>query len=378
MKFVLTTTLIDSVIGHGHMTWPPPRDGSSMAHAGNCKLPNEPRDLTPEDGQCRWFNQGCQAGMSKCTDSFESDPCKLDGSCMEPTVRDPNARTWDYEGTLVDWTRYNPWRSPGWAPVLSPCGQAGGGPTYHPENGGLAPKGIPQGMDGRDLPELTNVTTVWEAGSVQDVAWSIHANHGGGYAYRLCPKDSDLSESCFQEHHLQFTNEISYIQYGDDAANRTAFEGYIVSEGTHPRGAEWKRNPIPACGDASGGEGCAETWGEAVPFCGPNPGDKNKSRGFVCTMPPMFEPPIPGLYGYGWSACFDGTGDGTYLCSDEERLAQEELFKFNVIDQVKIPADLPGGEYVLSLRWDCEQTPQIWAQCSDFTIKNRVQSAVVV
>ena len=23
------------------------------------------------------------------------------------------------------------------------------------------------------------------------------------------------------------------------------------------------------------------------------------------------------------------------------------------------------GEYVLSFRWDCEQTPQIWAGCSD-------------
>jgi hypothetical protein len=287
---------------------------------------------------------------------------------MEPTVTDPKARTWNYVGSEVDWTKYNPWRSPGWSPILSPCGLAGGGPTYHPENGALPPKGVPQGMDGRDLPELEGVKTLWPRGSHQDVAWSIHANHGGGYAYRLCPKDSDLSEECFQQHHLEFTGDESWIQYKDDVSNRTKFEGYTVSKGTYPEGSQWKRNPVPACGDASGGEGCAETWGEAVPNCGPNPGDKNASRTFECTLPPMFEPPFPHLFGYGWSACFDGTGEGTYVCTDEERFDQEEKFKINVIDKVKIPKDLPVGEYVLSLRWDCEQTPQIWAQCADLTI----------
>merc|ERR1711934_802071 len=34
----------------------------------------------------------------------------------------------------------------------------------------------------------------------------------------------------------------------------------------------------------------------------------------------------------------------------------------------KIPENLPSGKYVLSFRWDCEQTPQIWAQCADVTI----------
>merc|ERR1712216_1067635 len=38
----------------------------------------------------------------------------------------------------------------------------------------------------------------------QDVGWNIIANHGGGYAYRLCPKSSNLTEACFQRHHLEF------------------------------------------------------------------------------------------------------------------------------------------------------------------------------
>lgn len=356
------------VAGHGHMTHPPPRDGSTMATAGNCKLPNEPRDLSPEDGQCRWFSQGGQPGCDVVPidgTQFEANPCKTP---MEPTVTDPMARTWKYEGGVLDWTKYNPWRSPGFAPILSPCGMAGGGPTYHPENGALPPKGIPQGMDGRDLPELDTVETLWPQGSVQEVSWSVHANHGGGYAYRLCPRDREATEECFQQHHLQFASDQSWIQYGADVTNRTAFTTYRITEGTNPKGSQWTRAPIPACGDASGGEGCAETWGEAVPGCGPNPGDKNASRGFVCTEPPMFEPPLPGLFGYGWSACFDGSGDGGSVCTEEQRKYEEEKFKFNIIDKVVIPQHLPVGKYMLSFRWDCEQTPQVWAQCADVTI----------
>jgi hypothetical protein len=82
----------------------------------------------------------------------------------------------------------------------------------------------------------------------------------------------------------------------------------------------------------------------------------------------MFNPPIPGLFGYGWSACFSGCGDGKSACSKEDQEFEEEKFKFNIIDRVVIPEHLPAGQYMLSFRWDCEQTPQIWAQCADVTI----------
>ena len=35
--------------------------------------------------------------------------------------------------------------------------------------------------------------------------------------------------------------------------------------------------------------------------------------------------------------------------------------------EVEVP-DLPPGEYVLSFRWDCEQTSQIWNACSNIRI----------
>ena len=33
-------------------------------------------------------------------------------------------------------------------------------------------------------------------------------------------------------------------------------------------------------------------------------------------------------------------------------------------DLVFVPGNLPCGEYILSFRWDCQRTPQIWSSCS--------------
>merc|ERR1719321_1413049 len=133
-----------------------------------------------------------------------------------PTIFAPELLTFTLSGGDLLFAA-NPWRAPGFAPVASPCGLAGGGKTYHPSNGNEPPVGVAQGLDGRDLPKMPGVDTRWAAGSVVEVAWAMHANHGGGYAYRLCPntgKSSDLTEECFQAHHLQFVGDTSWIQYG--------------------------------------------------------------------------------------------------------------------------------------------------------------------
>ena len=41
--------------------------------------------------------------------------------------------------------------------------------------------GSKKGQHGTDLEPLPGVVTKWEAGSAQEVAWAILANHGGGY-----------------------------------------------------------------------------------------------------------------------------------------------------------------------------------------------------
>lgn len=273
---------------------------------------------------------------------------------MKPTILDKRLMTWNrgnlprfIPGTILDLTRHTPWRSPGFAPVFSPCGIAGGGALRHPTNGALAPASIKQGFDGRDMPPLEGVETTWPAGSVQEVAWAIHANHGGGYAYRLCPKSSNMTEECFQSGHLRFASEQSWIQYGSDKSNRSTISAHRVSVGTNPEGSQWTKNPLPACGDPSGGV----------------------DGGGKCSEPPMFEPPLPGLFGYGAAMCaYLATDKGGNTCTEELERSIRDKFRFNIIDTVQIPADLPSGDYLLSFRWDCEQTAQVWAQCADVTV----------
>jgi len=40
----------------------------------------------------------------------------------------------------------------------------------------------------------------------------------------------------------------------------------------------------------------------------------------------------------------------------------------HVIDYVEVPEYLQPGKYVLSFRWDCKCSPQVWAVCSNIMI----------
>ena len=45
--------------------------------------------------------------------------------------------------------------------------------------------------------------------------WQITANHGGGYQYRLCPINEELTEECFQKHPLDFIKGSQYLQWNN-------------------------------------------------------------------------------------------------------------------------------------------------------------------
>ena len=366
-----------SCLAHVSLNLPTPRNGlAGVSAAGQCT-----------GGECFWFSQGCQPGCANCTDGFKND-----GNCdteMEPTLpAKAKYRTYkDIHG--YDWTKHNPWRSPGHAPIFSPCGLAGGGLTNHPENGATARQtGYSQGFDALGLPSAPVVE--WAQGSEQEVGWSITANHGGGlcrlrrvlssppppspaqphptphpfltpysppyshtlpggYAYRLCAKSaSRVDEACFQAGHLEFVGTESWIAR-EGGTKRTAISATRVSTGTHPAASTWTKNPIPACdmGDGSGGVG----------------------GGFNCSgAPPQFEPPLPGLYGYGSAECFATLGGN---CTRAQEVAVLELFHFMIVDKVRVPAELPAGDYLLSFRYDAEQTPQVWANCADVTVTSQ-------
>jgi hypothetical protein len=47
---------------------------------------------------------------------------------------------------------------------------------------------------------------------------------------------------------------------------------------------------------------------------------------------------------------------------------QHEGFPYSIMDRVRVPAELKPGAYLLSWRWDCEQSHQIWQNCADIEI----------
>jgi len=223
--------------------------------------------------------------------------------------------------------------------VFSPCGVAGGNPDGCPVGG--PPGECPGGGFGYG-PAAENVTfkdvvnTRWSLGSVATVGWGIMANHGGGYSYRLCRKPKrgyKLTEECFQKNVLKFHGDTQWVQYGDGGPKVT-FKANRTTEGTWPEGSQWTKNPIPACAKPDGGYFDLET------HCIPEQGKT------------QFPAPGPGLYGFGQSII--ATGIPTFF--------------FTVMDKVEVPKDLEIGDYVLSFRWDCEQTPQIWNTCADVKI----------
>ena len=38
-------------------------------------------------------------------------------------------------------------------------------------------------------------------------------------------------------------------------------------------------------------------------------------------------------------------------------------------DLVEVPESLEPGEYVLSFRWDCQESPQVWNSCANIHVE---------
>merc|ERR1712000_665091 len=83
---------------------------------------------------------------------------------------------------------------------------------------------------GSKLPKMPS-GAVWKAGSTVQTMWSIRANHGGGYQYRLCPLKSNLTEACFQETPMPFADNSSMMMGN---GTMLKLKSTFVSEGTMP------------------------------------------------------------------------------------------------------------------------------------------------
>ena len=310
---------------------------------------------------CLWWSQGCSIGCDACATAaggtapihgaaphadkigFRTRYCN---STLKATLpREAWTMNVDAaEGSDSDSYRYNPWRAPGFAPVVDPCGQAGGKYKQTPVGGDSAFTDTSLSQMG-DLGSATLPPSLskalWTAGGEADVAWGLRYNHGGGYSYRLCPASEPLTEACFQRTPLAFVRSAQALVWNN--GTRYPLAGVFVDEGTRPAGSTWARNPIPRVNDDNKGlhneSSCPGPNGRSGPGC------------------IQFPAPCPQDDGpYAWST--DGSGQGA--CSGDWTAGL-------IADKVVVPAGLKG-DYVLSWRWDCEETAQIWSNCADVHI----------
>jgi hypothetical protein len=95
---------------------------------------------------------------------------------VDPTLPE-KYRTWNIgnPSPMGDFTKYHPWRAPGFAPTSDPCGM--GGAYMVEKEGGMIPAGQSQLFTrGSDLPASPRAS--WRAGEAVEVAWMVGSNHG--------------------------------------------------------------------------------------------------------------------------------------------------------------------------------------------------------
>lgn len=363
--------------GHGGMITPVPRNAAgqkvwSKSNQCNSNTPYSQAGYSPGEycgvgcvgDSCLWYQIGCFVGCGTCSMTGKDlypTPGDLDkaGHCKPIAATNNDKSTMGYNidklSTHGDWSAVNPWRAPGTAGrgnlAFNPCGISSGSLAPFPDP---AATGTTQGMNGTDLPATADAA-VWKRGSVKDVEWGLYANHAGGYAYRLCKKgpNGGITESACQEGHLDFATDTTTIKYYDGSRSPFQIPATTVSNGTFPAGSQWRKNPVPMCNCDIGtscyaGKGKASTY---APYSETHlrPGQTAER----CPTGVMFPTK--------WD---DGHGSGSY-----GEKGVEGSFPFTFQDQVKVPADMSTGAYVLSWRWDCEQTPQVWNSCADIKVE---------
>ena len=354
-RLLLSLGLLGSCAGHGSLLYPVPRGGvdRDMPPFNTGGWPQGHYTCTCVNGSsspclpaqsCLWFNQGCTIGC----------PCSGNGTmsrrpnwsaCSAPTTPPTNnaPRTRSLNrgaaaGTAEDVYKYMPWRAPGTAIPADPCGVAGGDqhgvhqkaggeyfPTPHATIGDLGSKVLKPHFSGAN----------WRAGSVVNASWFIQANHAGGYQYRLCPADEQLTEACFQRTPLEFHGDTTTLRLASGA--EIAVNATLLNEGTTPKGSTWKMNPVPECCPAASDTeaGACERQGVT---CGSY---EQTTLGAQC----------------GNHQCGVDSGLGksvpafSWPTTDTSAPPTGVAPRFAIVDQLQIPADIKPGHWVLGWRW---------------------------
>ena len=170
---------------------------------------------------------------------------------------------------------------------------------------------------------------------------------------------------------LTFVGNTTTIRMAEQSAGVADFEipAMDVNVGTKPRGTFWRRNPVPAC-NCDLGFLCGSKWVKRSNGTKPywiDPDAPTKTP--ACPTGTQYPPAHPAIYGY-----------NTYYRNpkvegEEEEEEEGEEGKpgkkgagkaYSLVDKVLVPER--KGEYILSFRWDCEQTAQVWNSCADVVV----------
>ena len=147
-------------------------------------------NLSLRQGQsCFWFSHGCTIFCDKCDGKTGRLP--FNGTCgnagkVKATICKREHRTINRDApcnTPADYYYYNPWRAPGSAPVFDACGMAGGSPVPV-SNAAVGVRFMntshaSQGDKGSLVLPVASSATIWTAGALAEVSWTVRTNHGG-------------------------------------------------------------------------------------------------------------------------------------------------------------------------------------------------------
>jgi len=298
--------LMTLVSGHGNMFSPP----TWWDRGGtNTKIGCGVLDLPDNE-----FTDVHDGKAPDCMHYWYSNGVKIPGHATIPDDMAQNDVTCIHQAGHHDHKKEFPWNAPGTAPVFGPCGTLGGWPRgCHGDGSGKFGDCCSGNCDGfalgknaeeYDWPGEMPVTE-WLAESFQEVQWYVGANHAGGYQYRLCK----LPEGGVKDLTEECFQEMPLEFVGEE-------QWVVYGKDLH----HGKRTEIKAKRSTEGMFPEGSMWTT-------NP------------LRPHMEEGGSDDYGHG-----------------------------QVIDNVKVPAGLEPGEYVLGFRWDSKCSPQVWSSCSNLLI----------
>jgi len=214
----------------------------------------------------------------------------------------------------------SPWSAPGSAKVFGEgCGAHGGNPNgCNPGAGNLF--GTRCGKDcgawegGKTAVEYASMgvfdnapVTKWKRGTNQWVYWRSGAQHRGGYAYRLCKLPAKGISGVTEE-----CFQKGHLRFHGDSTwiyDHALHKTYNINNWQKIKAQRTRQGTTP----------------------------KNSQWAKVILPPEGYDNKV-----HNWA------------------------FK----DKVKIPKNLAVGDYVLSFRWDCQATHQVWNTCANIKIVN--------